>query len=95
MYVVFFFTAETVLHRQLQQQLLCKQRLSVELENDKHRLYNMQREISTLLSPIPASTTRLISEIQRLRQSVGQMVQEVQEAGPAYGTYNSISYVDI
>lgn len=56
----------------------------------------MQREISTLLSPIPqGGTTRLISEIQRLRQSCKQMVQEVQEAGPAYGTYISIFHVKL
>lgn len=66
---------------------MCKQRLSKVLESDRRLLYNMQREISTLLSPIPqGGATQLISEIQRLRQSCKQMVQEVQEAGPAYGT---------
>lgn len=77
----------------MHRQLLCKQRLSIELENDRKRLTQMQREINTLRSPIPAGgTTRLIDEIQRLRHSCKQMVQEVEEAGPYSKCYFFFSY---
>lgn len=72
-----------IVHRQL----LCKQRLCVELENDRKRLMRMQHEIQTLRSPIPeGGANRLEDEILRLQSSCKQMVQQVEEAGP-YGEW--------
>lgn len=70
-----------IVHRQL----LCKQRLCVELENDRQRLQRMQHEIQTLCAPIPAGgASRLAADIERLQSSCKLMVQQVEEAGP-YG----------
>lgn len=77
----FFFNQAEIVHRQL----LCKHRLSVELENDRNRLYLMQRELRTLQAPLPAGgSLSLADEIERLRYNCKQMVQEVEEAGPSY-----------
>lgn len=69
-------------------QLLSKQRLSIELENDKKRLQFIQRELKVFQAQLPPGSSQLLSEeIERLRHNCNQMSQEVEEAGPAYGSY--------
>lgn len=67
-------------------QLLCKQRLSIALENDKKRLQFIQQELKVFQTQLPpGSSQRLVEEIERLRHNCNQMSQEVEEAGPGYG----------
>lgn len=79
------FLSGDLLHRQL----LSKQRLSIELENDKKRLQFIQRELQVFQAQLPpGSSQRLAEEIERLRLNCKQMSQEVEEAGPGYGKIN-------
>lgn len=85
--LIFFFLLAELVHRQL----LSKQRLSIELENDKKRLQLIQRELRVLQAPLPPGSSQLLSnEIERLRHTCNQMVQEVEEAGPAYGLFKKL-----
>ena len=73
----------------LHRQLLSKERLSIELENDKKRLQSIQREVKVLQAHLPPGSSQLLSEeIERLRRTCNQMAQEVEEAGPAYGLFH-------
>lgn len=83
MLIHFSKLADTVHH-----QLLCKQRLIMELENDKKRLKMMQRELKAIQAPLPEGGAQALSdEIEKLRENCDQMVKEVEEAGPSYGKY--------
>lgn len=72
----------------LHRQLLSKQRLSIELENDKKLLQSIQRELQLFQAQLPpGSSQRLAEEIEILRLNCKQMSQEVEEAGPGYGKF--------
>lgn len=81
----FFYThrtpAETVHH-----QILCKQKLVLELEKDRKRLERMQRELLAIQAPMPdGGLDGLSQEIDKLRNDCKVMAQYVEEAGPSYG----------
>ncbi|KAJ6649347.1 TGF-beta-activated kinase 1 and MAP3K7-binding protein 2 [Pseudolycoriella hygida] len=79
-------------------QLLAKQRLFIELENDKRRLELIRRELRVFQDNLPpGSSQRLQEEIERLRNNCSKMSQEVELAGPslALGVTNPAFYQDI
>lgn len=74
-------------------QLLCKQKLVLELEKDRKRLERMQRELRALQTPIPdGGMLALTTEVETLRKDCNYMVQQVEDAGPSYG--RSIGFDD-
>lgn len=74
-------TAETVHH-----QILCKQKLVLELEKDRKRLERMQRELQAIQAPMPdGGLDGLNREIEKLRNDCKVMAQYVEETGPSYG----------
>lgn len=74
-------TAETVNH-----QVLCKQKLVLELEKDRKRLERMQRELQAIQAPIPdGGIDQLNLDIDQLRNDCKLMASLVEEAGPSYG----------
>lgn len=76
-----FEIAETVHH-----QVLCKQKLVLELEKDRKRLERMQRELQAIQAPMPdGGLDGLNQEIEKLRNDCKMMAQYVEEAGPSYG----------
>lgn len=78
----------------VRRQLMRKQRLSTELDNDKERLELMQREIRALQLPLPpGGALRLQNEIQRLRSNCERMVLEVEEAGQ-YGKFPFLCFLN-
>lgn len=76
-------SAETIHH-----QILCKQKLVLELDKDRKRLERMQRELIAIQAPMPDGGLRALNqEIDKLRNDCKVMAQYVEEAGPSYGTY--------
>lgn len=69
------------IHRQRE----CKQRLEIELENEKKRLKLLQRELEAIREPLPAHAVETLTQvIQQLRNHCKQMTQEIDEVGPTY-----------
>lgn len=67
-------------------QLISKQRLSIELENEKKRLQLIQREVKVFQAQLPPGSSQILSEeIERLHRNCNQMSQEVEKARPDYG----------
>lgn len=78
--VVVSLAAETVHH-----QILCKQKLKLELKKDRKRLERMQSELQAIQAPMPdGGLDALNQEIEKLRNDCKMMAQLVEEAGP-YG----------
>lgn len=69
----------------IQRQRECKQRLEIELENEKKRLKLLQRELEAIREPLPAHAVETLTQvIQQLRNHCKQMTQEIDEVGPSY-----------
>lgn len=80
--LLFIFIAKIVHH-----QILCKQKLVLELEKDRKRLERMQRELLAIQAPaLPVGGLDALNfEIEELRNNCKMLAQQVEEAGPAYG----------
>lgn len=69
----------------MQRQRECKQRLEIELENEKKRLKMLQRELEAIKTPLPAHAIQtLTQDIQQLRNHCNQMTQVIDKVGPTY-----------
>ncbi|XP_055312101.1 uncharacterized protein LOC129574307 isoform X2 [Sitodiplosis mosellana] len=89
----FLKETETVNH-----QVLCKQKLVLELEKDRKRLERMQRELQAIQAPIPdGGLDGLNLDIDKLRHDCKLMASLVEEAGPSYalGETNEAFYRNI
>lgn len=69
----------------IQRQRECKQRLEIELENEKKRLKMLQRELEAIKTPLPAHAMQTLTHvIQQLRNHCNQMTQVIDKVGPTY-----------
>lgn len=67
-------------------QVLCKQKLILELDKDRKRLERIQRELQAIQAPLPDGGLHTLTlEIEQLRNDCKLMAQYVEEAGPSYG----------
>ncbi|XP_031629220.1 probable basic-leucine zipper transcription factor N isoform X2 [Contarinia nasturtii] len=78
-------------------QILCKQKLVLELEKDRKRLERMQRELLAIQAPLPhGGLTALNFEIEELQKNCRLLAQQVEESGPyALGETNEAFYRNI
>lgn len=89
----FLEETETIHH-----QILCKQKLVLELDKERKRLERMQRELQAIQAPMPDGGLHVLNqEIEKLRNDCKLMAQYVEEAGPSYalGETNEAFYRNI